>query len=293
MERDRLRRGLHTASLRSEVVRPGGPWRYLDVVDQTESTNSDLLARAGAGGDIEGAVLIAEHQTAGRGRMGRSWSAAAGAQITLSAGVRAGDVPIDYWGWLPLAAGVAVVDTVAAEAGVRADVKWPNDVMVGERKLAGILSEVVTPTSFVVIGIGLNVTLSAEEAGEPVAISLFDLGVEVPDRDRLTRRLLSELGTRIDNWRMAGGADEKLSADYLARSLTIGSDVRVLLPGGREIVGAAHGIDGQGDSSSIQEATRSGFRPATSSISVPWTSTASSTATGAPSDQEVIAQVMN
>ena len=246
MERDRLRHRLHAASLRSEVAGPGRPWRYLEVVDETGSTNSDLLARAAAGEDIDRVVLIAEHQTAGRGRMGRSWSAAARAQITLSVGVRPGDVPIHHWGWLPLTAGVAVVDTVAAEVGVHAGVKWPNDVMVDGGKLAGILSEVAAPDMFVVIGIGLNVTLSAEEAGDPVAVSLLDLGVAAPDRDRLIRRLLFELGTRTNNWRMAGGLDEKLIADYRARSLTIGSEVRALLPGAREIVGAARGIDGEG-----------------------------------------------
>src|SRR6202165_4495697 len=248
MERDRLRHRLHAASLRSEVAGPGRPWRYLEVVDETGSTNSDLLARAAAGEDIDRVVLIAEHQTAGRGRMGRSWSAAARAQITLSVGVRPGDVPIHHWGWLPLTAGVAraggacppaaraqitrsvgvrpgdvpihhwgwlpltagvaVVDTVAAEVGVHAGVKWPNDVMVDGGKLAGILSEVAAPDMFVVIGIGLNVTLSAEEAGDPVAVSLLDLGVAAPDRDRLIRRLLFELGTRTNNWRMAGGLDE-------------------------------------------------------------------------------------
>ncbi len=246
MDRESLRHRLHAASLRQEVAGPGRPWRYLEVVDETGSTNSDLLARAAAGEDVGGVVLIAEHQTAGRGRMGRAWSDAARAQIALSVGVRPGDVPIDHWGWLPLAAGVAVVDTVAAEAGVRAGLKWPNDVMVGDRKLAGILAEVAAPNTFVVIGVGLNVTLSAEEAGDPAATSLLDLGVAAPDRDRLIRRLLFELGTRIGNWRAARGLDQKLVADYRARSVTIGSQVRAVLPGNRTLVGAARGIDGEG-----------------------------------------------
>jgi BirA family transcriptional regulator, biotin operon repressor / biotin---[acetyl-CoA-carboxylase] ligase len=96
------------------------------------------------------------------------------------------------------------------------------------------------------IGVGLNVTLSAEEAGDPAATSLLDLGVVAPDRDRLIRRLLSELGTRIGNWRGAGGVDQKLAADYRARSITIGAQVRAALPGNRTLVGAARGIDGEG-----------------------------------------------
>jgi BirA family transcriptional regulator, biotin operon repressor / biotin---[acetyl-CoA-carboxylase] ligase len=246
MDRERLRHHLDAASLRSELTGLGRPWRHLDVVEETGSTNSDLLARAAAGENIGGVVLIAEHQTAGRGRMGRSWVAAPGAQITLSVGIQPGNVPTVHWSWLPLAAGVAVVDTVATEAGVHAGLKWPNDVMVGGRKLAGILSEVASPGSFVVIGIGLNVSLSAEEAGDPVAVSLLDLGVAAPDRDRLVRRLLFELGSRIDSWRLRGGADEKLTADYRARSLTIGSKVRAVLPNDREIVGAARRIDAEG-----------------------------------------------
>src|SRR4029079_13971502 len=85
-----------------------GPWR-IDVVEETGSTNADLLARAAAGEDIDGAVLIAESQTAGRGRHGRSWSTPPGSQIALSAGVGVGAVPSEAWGWLPLLTGVAVV----------------------------------------------------------------------------------------------------------------------------------------------------------------------------------------
>ena len=107
-----------------------GPWR-IDVVEETGSTNADLLARAAAGEDIDGAVLIAESQTAGRGRHGRTWSTPPGSQIALSAGVGVGAVPSEAWGWLPLLTGVAVVDAVAEIAGVTAGLKWPNDVLVG------------------------------------------------------------------------------------------------------------------------------------------------------------------
>src|SRR6266481_6208741 len=119
---------LDAVSLRDALAGPGLRWRRLDVVERTGSTNADLLARAAAGEDIAGAVLIAEHQTAGRGRNGRVWSSPR-AQLTMSVGVEGGDVPIDTWGWLPLAAGVAVVDAVAAVAGVKAGLKWPNDVL--------------------------------------------------------------------------------------------------------------------------------------------------------------------
>jgi BirA family transcriptional regulator, biotin operon repressor / biotin---[acetyl-CoA-carboxylase] ligase len=244
MDRDLLRTPLDAAALRAELIGTGLGWRQLDVVAQTGSTNADLLARAASGTDIDGAVLIAEHQTAGRGRRGRGWSAAPRAQITMSVGVGVADIPADGWGWLSLATGVAVVDAVAAVTGVEAGLKWPNDVLAGGGKLAGILAEVAKPV--VVIGLGLNVTQSPEEVDGPGATSLFDLGVAAPDRDQLVRRLLRELGARIIAWRAARGADLQLAADYRARSLTIGSRVRAELPGGKEVVGTASGVDDQG-----------------------------------------------
>ncbi len=210
----------------------------VDVVEETGSTNADLLARAAAGEDIDGAVLIAESQTAGRGRHGRTWSTPPGSQIALSAGVGVGAVPSEAWGWLPLLAGVAVVDAVAEVAGVTAGLKWPNDVLVGSGKLAGILAEVAAPAPVVVVGLGLNVT----EAPDPVATSLALLGAAV-DRTKLTEAVLAHLATRIDGWRAAGGADATLAADYRSRSVTIGHRVRASLPGDRTVEGVAADID--------------------------------------------------
>jgi BirA family biotin operon repressor/biotin-[acetyl-CoA-carboxylase] ligase len=247
MDRDQLRTPLDVAGLRAELIGTGLGWRQLDVVDHTGSTNADLLARAAAGSDVAGAVLIAEHQTAGRGRHGRGWSSAPRAQITMSVGVSVVDVPTAGWGWLSLAAGVAVVDTVAPlldGTGVHAGLKWPNDVLAGGGKLAGILAEVAK--SVVVIGLGLNITQAPEEVDGPGATSLLDLGVPAPDRDQLVRKLLRELGGRIVAWRVARGADRQLASDYRARSLTIGSQVRAYLPGGKELVGTASGIDDHG-----------------------------------------------
>jgi BirA family transcriptional regulator, biotin operon repressor / biotin---[acetyl-CoA-carboxylase] ligase len=222
------------------------PWRHLEVVDETGSTNSDLLARVAAGENIGGTVLVAEHQTAGRGRNGRSWQAAAHAQITMSAAVSAEGVPARNWGWLSLAAGVAIVDTVTALTDADVGLKWPNDVLAGDGKLAGILAEVAPSTSVIVIGIGLNVAGAPEGLTGLPAVSLTDLGVSAPDRNDLVHRLLGELGCRINSWRVAGGADHRLMADYRDRCATIGEQVRAILPGGREIVGTARSIDAQG-----------------------------------------------
>ena len=145
-----------------------GGWR-IDVVDATGSTNADLLARHAGGADITGAALFAEYQSAGRGRNGRSWSAPPRSQIALSVGVGADGVPPEAWGWLPLLTGVALVDAVRATTGIEAGVKWPNDILVGTGKLAGILAEVAAPDPVIVVGLGLNVTLTAAEAPDPRA----------------------------------------------------------------------------------------------------------------------------
>jgi BirA family biotin operon repressor/biotin-[acetyl-CoA-carboxylase] ligase len=218
-----------------------GPWRRVDVVEETGSTNADLLARAAAGEDIDGAVLIAESQTAGRGRHGRSWSTPPRSQVALSAGVGVGGVPNEAWGWLPLLAGVAVVAAVGEVTGMTVGLKWPNDVLAGTKKLAGILAEVAAPEPAVVVGLGLNVT----EAPDPVATSLSMLGATA-DRTVLAEAVLRHLATRITGWRAASGADAALAADYRAHSVTIGNRVRASLPGERAVEGVASDVDDLG-----------------------------------------------
>jgi len=218
------------------------PWDRLDIVDETGSTNADLIARATAGEDIAGAVLLAEHQSAGRGRGGRAWTAVPRGLVIVSVGISAHGVDEQQWGLLPLLAGVAVADTLAA-IGIRAGVKWPNDVLVGGAKIAGILAEVASPKPVVVLGIGLNVEVLPEEIGQPQATSVRALGVGV-ERTEIARILLRELGTRVRDWQ--SGAAAALLSDYRERSATVGRPVRALLPGGREIVGTATAVDAQG-----------------------------------------------
>lgn len=232
------------AALRDAATGPDGPWRTLDVIAETGSTNTDLIARAATGADIAGAVLVAEYQAAGKGRNGRQWAAAPRAQLTVSAAVDAADVAPGSWGWLPLATGVAVVDAVSSVTGVDSGLKWPNDVLAKDgRKLAGILAEVASPQQTIVVGIGLNVTLTAAEVGESTAVSLLELGATSTDRNELLIRLLDELARRVSQWR---SGDPQLAADYRARSVTIGQRVRGILPGDREVTGIATDVDDEG-----------------------------------------------
>src|SRR5207248_3097660 len=124
---------LNGPALTRALVRPGGFWRALEVTPLTGSTNADLLDRA-AGGAPEGSVLVAEAQTAGRGRMGRGWLSPPGAALMFSVLLRPAAVPPGRRGWIPLLAGMAVVSAVAV-TGLDARLKWPNDVLAGGRKL--------------------------------------------------------------------------------------------------------------------------------------------------------------
>jgi BirA family biotin operon repressor/biotin-[acetyl-CoA-carboxylase] ligase len=105
---------------------------------------------------------------------------------------------------------------------------------------------VATAESVIVVGIGLNVTLSPDQVDGGGATSLAALGARLPSRDALVTRLLSELGKRVDAWRRAGGADDGLQDDYRERSLTIASRVRATIPGKPDIIGIARAVDGQG-----------------------------------------------
>ncbi|MGV0834454.1 biotin--[acetyl-CoA-carboxylase] ligase [Mycolicibacterium thermoresistibile] len=241
-----FREPLDADDLRRAALPPAGPWRRLDVVEQTGSTNADLLARAAAGEDIAGAVLIAEYQSAGRGRHGRQWLAPPRSLLALSVGVPTTGVDPDRWGWLPLATGVAVVDALAEVTGVAAGLKWPNDVQVDGRKVAGILAEVAAPAPVVVVGLGLNVSLTDAELPDPAATSLTLLGASVTDRNVLLTAVLRRLAERFAAWRTGPGASPALADDYRRHSRTLGTRVRASLPGGQSLIGTATGIDAAG-----------------------------------------------
>ncbi|GAA1500442.1 biotin--[acetyl-CoA-carboxylase] ligase [Streptomyces synnematoformans] len=243
---------LNADALRRALVRTGGLWTSLDVVEATGSTNADLAARARAGA-AEGAVLVAEEQTAGRGRLDRGWSAPARSGLFLSVLLRPEGVPVHRWGWLPLLAGVAVATALPRAAGVDTALKWPNDVLVTvegeERKAGGILVERVDAAGeAVVLGIGVNVTLRADELPVPQAGSLALAGAKVTDRDPLLRALLRSLERWYGSWRTAGGdpAGARLQETYAAGCATLGRQVRAELPGGASVTGEAVAVDGDG-----------------------------------------------
>ncbi|NUR31287.1 MAG: biotin--[acetyl-CoA-carboxylase] ligase [Catenulispora sp.] len=260
---------LRELAVNKAVVRPGGLWRRVDIVAETGSTNADLAAAA-RDGAAEGLVLVAEAQTAGRGRLGRAWAAPPRSGLFLSVLLRPGDVAPARWGWLPLLAGTAVRTAVDAVTGVPVRLKWPNDLIVvddavpdetmGEgpetgsygaaRKLGGILVErVETPSGpAAVVGVGLNVSLRVDELPAPHATSLVLEHAKAADRDTVLRSVLRELERWYTDWTAVSGDPMAcgLASAYAASCATFGRRVRVEVPGGPAVTGEAVGLDADG-----------------------------------------------
>ncbi|MEV6960094.1 biotin--[acetyl-CoA-carboxylase] ligase [Streptomyces sp. NPDC051207] len=242
---------LGAAALRRALMREGGLWSQVDVVQRTGSTNSDLVDRAVKGEASEGAVLIAEEQTSGRGRLDRQWTAPPRSGLFFSVLLNPAEVPVARWGWLPLLTGVAVATGLSRAAGVDTALKWPNDLLVTvggeERKAGGILAERAGDQG-VVIGVGINVTLRADELPVPQAGSLALAGATGTDRDPLLRAVLRSLEQWYGKWRRSGGdpAASGLQETYAAGCATLGRVVRADLPGDRSVSGEAVAVDGDG-----------------------------------------------
>jgi BirA family transcriptional regulator, biotin operon repressor / biotin---[acetyl-CoA-carboxylase] ligase len=248
--------------LRDDLLQGTRLWSAVRVVEETGSTNEDLIAaaRAGAG---EGLVLAAERQTKGRGRLGRSWQSEPGSSLTFSVLLRPATVPPVARGWLPLLAGVAVAAGIRAQTGLDVSLKWPNDVLAraggasagpdsagnhGAGKLAGILAEQAGDA--IVLGTGLNVGASPDAVSGATATSLAELGAADQDREALLVAILREL----EHWYLRWTASEPpgdavasgLRSEYLRSCATVGRDVRVELPGGGVLTGRACDVDGVG-----------------------------------------------
>lgn len=250
---------LNERALERMLVRPDGLWRRVQVVTETGSTNADLVEAARAGAP-EGRVLVAESQTAGRGRLGRSWTAPPRSGLMFSVLLRP-DVPAQTLGWLPLLTGLSVATALRRMTGraTRGDfgqavgaraldvrLKWPNDLLVGERKLAGILAE--RAGDAVVVGVGVNVSLRADELPVPTATSLACENAAFQDREALLRAMLRELEARYREWTASRGDVERgdLRSAYRELCATLDRRVRVMLPGDRELTGVAVDVEASG-----------------------------------------------
>jgi BirA family biotin operon repressor/biotin-[acetyl-CoA-carboxylase] ligase len=240
---------------------------HLELVPQSASTNAELVARASREQLPHFSVLATTHQTAGRGRLGRVWTAPEGTTIAVSVYFAGGpDAPAfpTRMAWLPLAAGLAMTRTVRSLLPLRpVSLKWPNDVQVEGLKVSGILGEIV-PTGGAVLGAGLNLTMSREQLPVPTATSLTLEGADPGDLvDRALSAYLGELSAVWSAFEKSGFDPEAgLRASVTAVCGTIGRDVRVELPDGSTSFGVAESIDGEGrlvvDDGSVRRAVAAG-----------------------------------
>lgn len=255
------RRPVDVDLLRALLLEPVGPLSKVEVVARTGSTNTDVVEalRADAATWPDRSLLVAEHQAGGRGRSGRVWETPAGAALTCTFVVRPRSSQ-ESFGWLPLLAGLAAAGAVRERTGVPVRLKWPNDLMVPAdedldewgpwRKVGGILTELVPLAGgpAVVVGIGVNVSQRLDELPVPSASSLALAGGTDLDRSELLVALVGRLDEVTQQWRDSGGdpVGSGLAARVEEVCTTLGTAVRVLLPGDRELVGVATGLGPDG-----------------------------------------------
>ena len=216
----------------------------VEVLDECESTNAVLAARAAAGAP-SGTALVCELQLAGRGRRGAGWYSGLGTSLTISVLWRFARGTAGLSG-LPLAIGVACARALASLGANDIGLKWPNDVVRGAGKLGGILVEAsgeARGSATAVIGVGINVRLPAgakRAIGRPVA----DLGGAIGARNALAARLAAEIASAAETFERAGfGAFRE---EWLRRHTWQGRDVRVFAPAQRTVDGVAVGVADDG-----------------------------------------------
>jgi BirA family biotin operon repressor/biotin-[acetyl-CoA-carboxylase] ligase len=229
----------------------------LSVLAEAGSTNDVLVAEASAVDLPDFSVVVTGNQTAGRGRLGRVWVAPPGASLAVSVLLRPvlpGGQPLElaHFGWLPLLAGVAMTRAVQELVDpARVGLKWPNDVQVDGLKVSGLLAELLPSADAVVMGAGVNLSLTREQLPTPVSTSLALAGA-TPEGDELADAVLSAY---LRELRELYSDFVRLGADPVGSGVaeqldevctTIGQQVKVELPGAPDLVGSAVGIDSSG-----------------------------------------------
>ena len=206
------------------LLGPGSPWR-VSCIAETGSTNVDMAHRARAG-EPAGRVLVADHQRSGRGRFDRAWQSPPGTSVATSVLLRPTRPALD-WGWLSLLVGLAIADGIRSlGAGERVTLKWPNDVLIDELKVCGILSEMVHTDlgPAAVCGWGINISMSTAELPFSRATSLLVAGLPT-DKNHLLAAILERLADLANRW----DEGHDLSTEYASGCATIGRQVRVHL----------------------------------------------------------------
>ena len=242
---------LNSQSVKAALITAPSPWQMIDVRESVDSTNLEALRAP-----RKWRVVMADFQSAGRGRLARQWRAPAGTSIAVSAVVPVPSGRSADLGWLPLLSGLAMCSALADVAGVPGRRKWPNDVMVQEGgsddhgrpwlKISGVLCEMVPSGDLVVIGAGANVTQERSQLPVQTATSLALCSAGGISREDLIVRYLLELADLYQAWAAGGARLEALRRAYRRSCLTIGLEVDVHQPDGRIARGTAAGVDAMG-----------------------------------------------
>ncbi|MBC7442270.1 MAG: biotin--[acetyl-CoA-carboxylase] ligase [Ramlibacter sp.] len=242
-----------------------------EYLAEAGSTNDVLVADA-SGADAAAwphlSTVVTDNQTRGRGRLGRTWLAPTGKSLAVSVLLRprvgGAPLPVDHFGWFPLLAGAAMTRAVraAVEAGLagraappdeerprhEVTLKWPNDVLIDGYKVSGILSELLPDARGLVIGTGLNVSLDEHDLPTLTSTSLQLVTGTAPDADAVLSRYLTELRDLTTAFVAANGDPVQSGLLHAVTEVcgTLGSVVRVELPGGTDLVGTAIALDRNG-----------------------------------------------
>ncbi len=233
MGKELLRASLDQAEINRLVTQY---WR-VSVVELTSTTQGDLVQKVREGNAKVGDVIVAEYQSAGRGRLDRSFEAAKSSALLFSFYIEP-KRNRDDWGWIPLIAGYCVAQSLHA---FHAKIKWPNDILINGKKVSGLIAEVAGDG--VVVGIGVNVGMEESELPVETATSLLLEGGVDLTRDQLLCEILEEFEEHFLQWDK--GIDE-IQPLYLHLSSTVGKEVRVEYPGGETHVATAESISDTG-----------------------------------------------
>ena len=220
-----LRTPLDEAEINSRVT----PYWRVSVVELTGSTQNDLLQLVESNNALDGQVIATEFQSDGRGRLDRTFEAPAQSALLFSFYIKPRNQRSE-WGFIPLIAGLSLVRTITTiDTAMNVSLKWPNDLIINEKKCAGIIAQ--TTNEGIVIGIGLNVSITPNELPVSTATSLAIEGSTITDRDLLLSHLLNTFAELFEAWEEGS----ELLDEYASASSTIGKKVRIELPGGENL----------------------------------------------------------
>ena len=225
MSNEVLRTPLDEAEINSRVT----PYWRVSVVELTGSTQNDLLQLVESNNALDGQVIATEFQSDGRGRLDRTFQAPAQSALLFSFYIKPRNQRSE-WGFIPLIAGLSLVRAITTiDTAMNVSLKWPNDLIINEKKCAGIIAQ--TTNEGIVIGIGLNVSMTPNELPVSTATSLAIEGSTITDRDLLLSHLLNTFAELFEAWEEGS----ELLDEYASASSTIGKKVRIELPGGENL----------------------------------------------------------